>query len=180
MNKSKFLSIAITTFLVVGCTSLNELNQNLQVEPSTANTSTIQANNKATKSKGSIKGWEFKVKKVKSEGQLIDEGYIKYEAAEAWILVSINVRNTSNKRQNGEKAIASIAFAELFDSQGNKYENPKFKFNSSNNSLSKPFSSGETRSFDLLFDAPKGIETNHLLINTSIIDVEGDSIRLKL
>lgn len=100
MNKSKFLSIAMTTFLVVGCTSLNELNQNLQVEPSTADTTTAQANTKATNNKESIKGWEFKVTSVKSGGQIIDGGYTKYEAAEAWTVVSVNLKNTSGKRQD--------------------------------------------------------------------------------
>lgn len=180
MNKSKFLSIAIITFLVVGCTSLNELTQNLQVEPSTAETTTAQANNKATNTKGSIKGWEFKVTAVKSEGQLIDGGYTKYEAAEAWTVVSINIRNTSRKRQNDTEANTGLMFAELFDSQGNKYKLPELKYNFNPNLLSKPFAAGETRFFDLLFDAPKGIKANHLLISTWAIDPAGNPIRLKL
>ena len=180
MNKSKFFSIAMTTFLVVGCTSLNELTQNLQVEPSKADTSTAQANKKATKSKANIKGWEFKVTKVKSEGQLIDGGYIKYEAAEAWTVVSVSLKNTSGKRQNDSEPSIGLRSSELFDSQGNKYELPKLKYNFSTDLLSKPFSAGETRSFDLLFDAPKGIKVNHLLISTFINDPGGDPIRLKL
>ncbi len=180
MNKSKFFSIAITTFLVVGCTSLNEPTQNLQVEPSTADTTTTQANNKTTNSKGSIKGWEFKVTKVKSEGQLIDGGYIKYEAAEAWTVVSVNLRNTSGKRQDFTKASTGLFSADLLDSKGNKYESPELKYNHSVDLMGKPFSVGETRSFDLLFDAPKGIKANHLIINTWGIDLKGDPIRLKL
>jgi len=70
--------------------------------------------------------------------------------------------------------------AELSDSQGNKYENPQLKFNFSSELLSKPFSAGETRSVDLLFDAPKGIKPNHLLIKTWVLDPEGEPIRLKL
>lgn len=181
MSKSKFLSIAITTFLVVGYTSLlNELTQNLQVEPSTADTSTAQANNKANNSKGSIKGWEFKVTKVKSEGQLIDGGYKKYEAAEAWTVVSVSLKNTSGKRQNDTTAMTGLVLADLFDSKGNKYESPELKYNFDTGLLSKPFSAGETRSFDLLFDAPKGIKANHLVINTWGIDLKGAPIRLKL
>lgn len=180
MTKSKFLSIATITFLVVGCASLNELTQNLQVEPSTANISTAQANNKATKSQGSIKGWEFKVNKVKSEGQLIDVGYKKYEAAEAWTVISVDVKNISGKRQQDTEANTGLMFAELFDSQGNKYNLPELKFNFSSDLLSKPFSAGETRSFDLLFDAPKGIKVNHLLIETVVIAPGSDPIRLKL
>lgn len=180
MNKSKFLSIAMTAFLVVGCTSLNELTQNLQVEPNTADTATAQANKKATKSKANIKGWEFKVTKVKSEGQLIDEGYEKYEAVEAWTVVSVNLKNTSGKRQSDTKAGTGFMFAELFDSQGNKYESPKLKYNFDTSLLSKPFSAGETRSFDLLFDAPKGVKANYLLVDTFVIDPGSDPIRLKL
>jgi hypothetical protein len=180
MNKSKFLSIAMTAFLVVGCTSLNELTQNLQVEPSKADTSTAQANKKATKSKANIKGWEFKVTKVKSEGQLVDGGYIKYEAVEAWTVVSINVRNTSGKRQNDSEPFTGLMVSELFDSQGNKYKLSELKYNFDTGLLSKPFSAGETRSFDLLFDAPKGIKVNHLLIDTFINDPGRDPIRLKL
>lgn len=180
MNKSKFISIATISFLVVGCTSLKEPTQDLQVETSAADSTTAQASNKVTKSKGSIKGWEFKVTDVKSEGQLIDGGYTKYEAAEAWTVVSVTLRNTSGKRQDDTKASTGLVLAELFDSQGNKYESPKLKFNFGTELLSKPFSAGEIRSFDLLFDAPQGIKVEHLLINTWVIDPEGESIRLKL
>lgn len=181
MNKSKFISITTIAFLVAGCTTdLDELSQDLKFEPSAAETTTAQANNKATKSKGNIKGWEFKVTSVKSEGQLIDGGYIKYEAAEAWTVVSVALKNTSEKRQDDTKASTGLTLAELFDSQGNKYENPQLKFNFSSDLLSKPFSAGETRSFDLLFDAPKGIKANHLIINTWVLDPEGNPIRLKL
>jgi hypothetical protein len=38
----------------------------------------------------------------------------------------------------------------------------------------------ETRSFDLLFDAPKGVKADHLLIGTFVIDPGSDPIRLKL
>lgn len=180
MNKSKFLSIATISFLVFGCTSVNESTQGLQVEPSVADTTTAQANNKPTKSEGNIKGQEFKVTDVKSEEQSIDGGYTKYEAAEAWTVVSVALRNTSGKRQDNTKAIASLWIAELLDSQSNKYESPKLKFNFDTELLSKPFSAGEIRSFDLLFDAPQGIKANHLLIDKFVIDPGGDPIYLKL
>ena len=76
--------------------------------------------------------------------------------------------------------MTGLVLTDLFDSKGNKYESPELKYNHSSDLIGKPFSVGETRSFDLLFDAPKGIKANHLIINTWGIDLKGDPIRLKL
>lgn len=176
MNKSKVLWIAIATHLVVGCTTLNEpKSQALQPGMRASDTTTAQANEKTTKSKGILENWEFGVTRVKSEGQVIKGEYITYEAAEAWTVVSVTVKNISGKRQRVDDAFGNLLFSNLVDSKGNKYTAKELKFNYNTDLNSKPFSVGETRSFDLLFDAPRGVKANHLLIGL----LESDSIRLQ-
>lgn len=180
MNKLKFVLVGVLPILFTSCTNLNQSGNNiLQPELGSNNIPIAQASNKVANGKGTLKGWEYAVTKVKSEGRIIKENYTTYEAADAWTVVSVSIKNTSGKRQKREDALANVVFSKLIDSRGNEYQTPQIKFNYNNSDLnSKPFSVGETRSFDLLFDTPQGIKAKQLYLGLGIS--EDDSLRIKL
>ncbi|MEH2324795.1 MAG: hypothetical protein V7K32_14740 [Nostoc sp.] len=91
-------------------------------------------------------------------------------------MVSVTVKNTSGKRQREDDAWFLIGLSKLVDSKGNKYDIKEMELKYDTNLLSKPFSQGEARSVDFLFDTPKGIKADKFLI----FDKNLESIPFKL
>ncbi|MCC5605433.1 DUF4352 domain-containing protein [Nostoc sp. CHAB 5834] len=177
MNKFKYLSIAALLLINSACT----LSPEAKLEPSSsqanaADTTNIEPVSKAVNGKVNRKGWEVSVTGVKYAGQKIQGNYRTYEAAEVWTVVSVTVKNTSSKRQREDDAWFLITFSELVDSKGNKYDSKDSEIKYDTDLLSKPFSSGEARSVDFLFDTPKGIKADKFIIK----DKDFKSIPLKL
>lgn len=177
MNKFKYLPIAALLLIMSACTPL----QQAKLEPSSsqanaADTTKTEPASKAINGKVNLKGWEIKVTGVKNAGQKIQGKYRTYEAAEVWTVVSVNVKNTSGKRQREDDGWLHIIVSKLVDSKGNKYDVKDMERKYNIDLLNKPFSPGESRSIDLLFDTPKGIKADKFLIT----DEKFESIPLKL
>lgn len=177
MNKFKYLSIAALLLIISACTP----SQQAKLEPSSsqpnaADTTNIEPVSKAVSGKVNQKGWEVSATGVKYAGQKIQGKYRTYEAAEVWTVVSVTVKNTSPKRQREDDTWFLIGLSKLVDSKGNKYDIKEMEFKYDTNLLSKPFSQGEARSVDFLFDTPKGIKADKFLIT----DKNLESIPLKL
>ncbi|MEH2129051.1 DUF4352 domain-containing protein [Nostoc sp.] len=177
MNKLKYLSIAALLLINSACTP----SQQTKLEPSSsqanaADTTNIELVSKALSSKVNRNGWEVSATGVKYAGQKIQGKYSTYEAAEVWTVVSVTVKNTSGKRQREDDAWFLITFSKLVDSKGNKYDVKEREYKYDINLLSKPFSQGESRSVDFLFDTPKGIKADKFIID----DKNLKSIPLKL
>ncbi|MBN3893889.1 MAG: DUF4352 domain-containing protein [Nostoc sp. NOS(2021)] len=177
MNKFKYLSIAALLLIISACTP----SQQAKLEPSSsqanaADTTNIEPVSKAVNGKVNRKGWEVSATGVKYAGQKIKGEYRTYEAAEVWTVVSVTVKNTSGKRQREDDAWFSLAFSKLADSKGNKYDYKERELKYNVDLLSKPFSPGEARSVDLLFDTPKGIKADKFIIE----DENFKSLSLKL
>ncbi|MCC5629792.1 DUF4352 domain-containing protein [Nostoc sphaeroides CHAB 2801] len=177
MNKFKYLSIAALLLSISACTP----SQQAKLEPSSsqvnaADTTNIEPVSKAVNGKVNRKGWEVSITGVKYAGQKIQGNYRTYEAAEVWTVVSVTVKNTSGKRQREDDAWFLIGLSKLVDSKGNKYDIKEMEFKYDTNLLSKPFSQGEARSVDFLFDTPKGIKADKFLIS----DKNLESIPFKL
>ncbi|MBE9209226.1 DUF4352 domain-containing protein [Nostoc sp. LEGE 06077] len=177
MNKFKYLSIAALLFVISACTS----SQQAKLEPSSsqanaADTTNIEPVSKAVNGKVNSKGWEVSVTGVKYAGQKIQGKYTTYEAAEVWTVVSITVKNTSAKRQRDDDGWFLLSFSKLVDSKGNEYDIKDKEIKYDTDLLSKPFSPGEARSEDLLFDTPKGIKVDKFVIE----DKDLKSIPIKL
>ncbi|MEH2268600.1 MAG: DUF4352 domain-containing protein [Nostoc sp.] len=177
MNKLKYLSISALLLIISACTP----SQQTKLEPSSsqanaADTSNIEPVSKAVSSKVNHKGWEVSTTGVKYAGQKIKGEYKTYEAAEVWTVVSVTVKNTSGKRQREDDAWYLITFSKLVDSKGNQYDIKESEYKYDTNLLSKPFSQGEARSVDFLFDTPKGIKADKFIIK----DKDFKSIPLKL
>ncbi|MEH1835548.1 MAG: DUF4352 domain-containing protein [Nostoc sp.] len=165
MNKFKYLSIAALLLIIAACTPP----QQAKLEPSSsqanaADTTNIEPVSKAVNGKVNRKGWEVSATGVKYAGQKIQGKYSTYEAAEVWTLVSVTVKNTSGKRQREDDAWFHIFSSKLVDSKGNKYDLKDREIKYDVDLLSKPFSPGEARSVDLLFDTPKGIKADKFII----------------
>ncbi|MHC5775298.1 DUF4352 domain-containing protein [Nostoc sp.] len=164
MNKFEYLSIAALLLIISACTP----SQQTKLEPSSsqsnaAETTNIEPVSKAVNGKVNRKGWEVSATGVKYAGQNIKGEYRTYEAAEVWTVVSVTVKNTSGKRQRAND-ISFVLASKLADSKGNKYDVKEMEYKYDTNLLSKPFSPGEARSVDLLFDTPKGIKADKFLI----------------
>ncbi|MDZ8033258.1 DUF4352 domain-containing protein [Nostoc sp. DedSLP04] len=177
MNKFKYLSIAVLLLIISACTP----SQEAKLEPSssqanTADTTNIEPASKAVNGKVNQKGWEVSATGVKYAGQIIKGEYRTYEAAEVWTVVSVTVKNTSSKRQREDNAWFTLLLSELVDSKGNKYDYKDREIKYDTDLLSKPFSPGEARSVDFLFDTPKGIKADKFIIK----DKDFKSISLKL
>ncbi|MEH1827865.1 MAG: DUF4352 domain-containing protein [Nostoc sp.] len=177
MNKFKYLSIAALLLIISACTP----SQQAKLEPSSsqanaADTTNIEPVSKAVSGKVNRKGWEVSATGVKYAGQKIQGKYKTYEAAEVWTVVSVTVKNTSAKRQREDDAWFHTAFSKLVDSKGNKYDSKETEIKYDIDLLSKPFSSGEARSVDFLFDTPKGINADKFIIE----DENFKSFALKL
>ncbi|WP_341532359.1 DUF4352 domain-containing protein (plasmid) [Nostoc sp. UHCC 0302] len=177
MNKFKYLSIAAFLLIISACTP----SEKAKLEPSssqanTADTTKIELVSKAVNGKVNRKGWEVSVTGVKYAGQKIQGKYTTHEAAEVWTVVSVTVKNTSAKRQRNDDALLLLAFPKLVDSKGNEYDSKDKEIKYDTDLLSKPFSPGEARSEDFLFDTPKGIKVDKLIIQ----DENFKSISLKL
>lgn len=165
MNKFKYLSIAALLFVISACTS----SQQAKLEPSSsqanaADTTNIEPVSKAVNGKVNRQGWEISVTGVKYAGQKIKGKYTTYEAAEVWTVVSITIKNTSAKRQRPDDAWFLLPFSKLVDSKGSKYDIKDKEIKYDIDLLSKPFSPNEARSEDFLFDTPKGIKAEQLII----------------
>ena len=165
MNKFKYLSIATLLIIISACTP----SQQAKLEPSSSqanatDTTNIEPVSKAVNGKVNHKGWEVSVTGVKYAGQKIQGKYSTYEAAEVWTLVSVTVKNTSGKRQREDDAWFHIFSSKLVDSKGNKYDFKDREIKYDVDLLSKPFSPGEARSVDLLFDTPKSIKADKFII----------------
>ncbi|MEH2457223.1 DUF4352 domain-containing protein [Nostoc sp.] len=177
MNKFKYLSIAALLLIISACTP----SQQAKLEPSSSQANTVDTTNvepvsKAVNGKVNRKGWEVSVTGVKYAGQKIQGKYSTYEAAEVWTVVSVTVKNTSGKRQREDNAWFSLPFSKLVDSKGNKYDSKETEYKYDVQLLSKPFSPGEARSVDFLFDTPKGIKADKFLIK----DEKFESLPFKL
>ncbi|BAZ50789.1 hypothetical protein NIES4103_34060 [Nostoc sp. NIES-4103] len=102
--------------------------------------------------------------------------YTTYEAAEVWTVLSVTVKNTTGKRQREDDTPFYLLSSQLVDSQKNRYDVKEAEFKYDLDLFDKPFSPGESRSVDLLFDTPQGINAYQFLLNTD----ELDSIPLNL
>ncbi|MEH2304911.1 DUF4352 domain-containing protein [Nostoc sp.] len=165
MNKFKYLSIAALLLINSACTPSPEA----KLEPSSsqanaADTTNIEPVSKAVSGKVNRKGWEVRVTDVKYTGQKIQGKYTTYEAAEVWTVVPVTVKNTSGKRQREDDAWFHLFSSKLVDSKGNKYDLKDREIKYDIDLLNKPFSSGESRSVELLFDTPKGIKVDKFII----------------
>ncbi|MEH2050508.1 DUF4352 domain-containing protein [Nostoc sp.] len=165
MNKFKYLSIAALLLIISACTP----SQQAKLEPSSsqanaADTTNIEPVSKAVNGKVNRKGWEVNVTGVKYAGQKIQGKYSTYEAAEVWTVVSVTVKNTSSKRQREDDAWFHLFSSKLVDSKGNKYDLKDREIKYDIDFLSKPFSPGEYRSVDFLFDTSKGIKADKFII----------------
>ncbi|MEH2266060.1 DUF4352 domain-containing protein [Nostoc sp.] len=164
MNKFKYLSIAALLLIISACTP----SQQAKIEPLSSKANAADTNiepvSKAVNGKINRKGWEVNVTGVKYAGQKIQGKYKIYEAAEVWTVVSVTVKNTSSKRQREDNAWFHIIFSKLVDSKGNKYDSKDMEIKYDTDLLSKPFSPGEARSVDFLFDTPKGIKADNFII----------------
>ena len=177
MKNLKHLSIAALLLIISACTP----SEQAKVEPTSsqaiaANTPKVEEASKAVKGKVNLKGWEIRVTGVKYAGQTIKGQYRTHEAAEVWTVVSVTVKNTSGKRQRQDDAGFYLVFSKLVDSKGNKYDIKEREYKYDVNLAGKPFSPGESRSTDLLFDTPKGIKADKFLIKTKNLE----DITLKL
>ncbi len=177
MNKFKYLSITALLLMISACTP----SQQAKLEPSSsqanaADTTNIEPVSKAVNGKVNRKGWEVSATGVKYAGQKIQGKYKTYEAAEVWTVISVTVKNTSDKRQREDDTWFILLLSELVDSKGNKYDFKDREIKYDTDLLSKPFSPGEARSVDLLFDTPKGIKADKFIIK----DKDFKSIPLKL
>ena len=165
MNKFKYLSIAALLLINSACTSSQEAKlESSSSQANAANTTNIEPVSKAISGKVNRKGWEVSVTGVKYAGQKIQGKYTTYEAAEVWTLVSVTVKNTSGKRQREDDAWFHLFSSKLVDSKGNKYDFKDREIKYDVDFLNKPFSSGESRFVDLLFDTPKGIKADKFII----------------
>ncbi|MEH1908534.1 MAG: DUF4352 domain-containing protein [Nostoc sp.] len=165
MNKFEYLSIAALLLIISACTP----SQQAKLEPSSsqpnaADTTNIEPVSKAVNGKVNRKDWGVSATGIKYAGQKIQGKYRTYEAAEVWTVVSVNVKNTSGKRQREDDAWFILPLSKLVDSKGNKYDVKETEFKYDVHLLSKPFSPGEARSIDLLFDTPKGIKADKFII----------------
>ncbi|MBD2164719.1 DUF4352 domain-containing protein [Calothrix membranacea FACHB-236] len=171
MKKFKHLPIAALLITISACTPSPQAK--LEVSSSQANaadTTKIETASKAVKGKVNLKGWELRITGVKNAGQTIKGQYMTYEAAEVWTVVSVSIKNISGKRQRQDDASYYLAFPKLVDSKGNQYDIKDKEYKYDINLLSKPFSPGEARSVDLLFDTPKGINADKFLIQTENLE----------
>ncbi|BAZ15075.1 hypothetical protein NIES4071_69450 [Calothrix sp. NIES-4071] len=185
MKKHKLFSVTALLIMLFGCTNFiqSESNSSLAEATTTNKASELETNNtNTTKSAFQVKqnkverdGWELTVTNVRYAGQKYETEYSSYEAVDTWTIVSINIKNTSGKRQRDDDAWFSFLFTELVDSKGKKHDSKErnYKFNGD---LSKPFTPGEVRSVDLLFDTPKNTVAKQILIGTDGFD----QITLKL
>ncbi|PHM11178.1 DUF4352 domain-containing protein [Nostoc sp. 'Peltigera malacea cyanobiont' DB3992] len=165
MKKFKYLSIAALLLIISACTP----SQEAKLEPSSsqanaADTTNIKLVSKAVNGKVNRKGWEISATGVKYAGQKIQGKYSTYEAAEVWTVVSVTVKNTSDKRQREDDTWFHVFSSKLVDSKGNKYDFKEREIKYNIDLLNKPFSPGEARSVDFLFDTPKGIKADKFLI----------------
>lgn len=169
MKKSKYLIAALV--LVLGCTPSQSPQVNIsQSKATAADTNTFQPLIKASKSKVNLKGWELTVTGVKYTEQQFQGEDNKYEAAGVWTVVSVTIKNTTGKRQRDDDAPFLLSFSTLVDSQGNKYDVKEIEYKYSADLLNKPFSPGEARSVDLLFDTPSRIKASQFLLDTDQLD----------
>ncbi len=77
---------------------------------------------------------------------------------------AVNGKNTSSKRQREDDAWFHLFSSKLVDSKGNKYDFKDREIKYDIDLLSKPFSPGEYRSVDFLFDTSKGIKADKFII----------------
>jgi hypothetical protein len=165
MNKFKYLSIAALLIIISACSPLQQTKLELSSsQANTAEATNLEPVSKAVNGKVNQKGWEVSVTGVKYAGQKIQGKYSTYEAAEVWTVISVTVKNTSAKRQREDDSWFFLVSSKLVDSKGNKYDLKDREIKYDTDLLSKPFSPNEARSVDLLFDTPKGIKADKLLI----------------
>lgn len=124
-----------------------------------------------------LKNWEVTIKSIKYAGQKFQGDYETYEAADVWTIVSIDIKNVSEKRQREDDTPFSFLFSNLVDANGKKYNLKETEYKYSSDLFKKPFSTGESRTVELLFDTPKGIKAEKFLLHT--FDAEPIAIQLE-
>lgn len=109
-----------------------------------------------------LDGWEVVMTKVTYPGEEVTFEEIPYTARNTWVMVTVKVKNTS---QNGARE--SDFWGTLYQSNmisSRQIQFPLSELLSESKLYDKPFLPGESRTYILLFDVPKGNQLRQILI----------------
>ena len=111
--------------------------------------------------------WEVTLTQVHTLGNKVNYHGVPYEAVGIWTTATVTVRNTTSQRQEGINARSILSGARLVDTQEKSYA---AKHIVADPRLSgKPLSSGESRTYTIMFDTPTPVQMSYLKVSDSYL-----------
>ncbi|HBE18839.1 MAG TPA: hypothetical protein DEG17_03400 [Cyanobacteria bacterium UBA11149] len=111
--------------------------------------------------------WQITLTNAKSLGRKVNYGGISYEAVGIWTTTTVTVRNTTSQRQSEESGRAFLYGAQFVDTQGNSHGVEHVVGDS--RVSGKPYSSGESRTYTIMFDTPNRVQMSYLGLSGSYL-----------
>jgi len=163
MSKYKLILLPILLLVIFSCQNPKE---NFPQDSSSVKSPQPETITRELNRKINLKNWEVTIKSIKYAGQKFQGAYETYEAADVWTIVSVDIKNISEKRQREDDTPFSFLFSNLVDANRKKYALKETEYKYSSDLFNKPFLPGESRTVELLFDTPKGIKAEKFRLHT--------------